>query len=416
MNDQVATKSRKKPKSRADLTTVRGRDALAKKSRDEQQQTGQWPREPYWQKLATGRFLGFRPSSIGKGGTWIARYYDPDSRRKPIRALGDFGHLPANEQFGAASKAAREWFDHLSGGGAEKVLTVKEACERYAEGNKDAQRRFARAVYGDPIAKVALPKLTDKALREWRKRLAATPATIARGGKGVGRGRGKATRTRTRSAATVNRDMVPLRAALNMALDNGDVLTDRAWRVSLRPAEASGRRNLYLDRDQRRALLANLPVDAAALCRGLCLLPLRPGALAALQAGDYDARRRELAIGKDKAGRNRKILVQGETAAMLAEQAKGKLPAAPLFARWDGKAWESYMWKDAIKEAAKAAGLPDGVVAYTLRHSTITDLVQSGLDLLTVAQVSGTSVAMIEKHYGHLQRDKAAAALAGLAL
>ena len=57
-----------------------------------------------------------------------------------------------------------------------------------------------------------------------------------------------------------------------------------------------------------------------------------------------------------------------------------------------------------------------GVVAYTLRHSTITDLVQGGLDLLTVAQVSGTSVAMIEKHYGHLQRDRAAAALAGLAL
>lgn len=387
-----------------DLSTVRSREKLAPQ------------REPYWHKLATGQFLGFRPSSVGKGGTWIARYYDPDTRRKPLRSLGDFGHLPASDRYGAASKAARGWFEHLSGGGSEKVLTVKEACQRYAEGDKDAERRFARTVYGDAIAKLPLPKLTDKALRDWRKRLTATPATIARGGKGVGRGRGEATRTRTRSAATVNRDMVPLRAALNMALDNGDVLTDRAWRVSLRPAEASGRRNLYLDKDQRRALLANLPDDMAALCRGLCLLPLRPGALAALRVGDYDARRCELAIGKDKAGGNRKILVQGETAAMLAAQCKGKLPSAPLFARWDGKAWESYMWQEPIKEAAKAAGLPAGVVAYTLRHSTITDLVQSGLDLLTVAQVSGTSVAMIEKHYGHLQRDKAAAALAGLAL
>jgi hypothetical protein len=33
-----------------------------------------------------------------------------------------------------------------------------------------------------------------------------------------------------------------------------------------------------------------------------------------------------------------------------------------------------------------------------------------------VAQISGTSVRMIEKHYGHLRRDHAAAALAGLAL
>ena len=46
----------------------------------------------------------------------------------------------------------------------------------------------------------------------------------------------------------------------------------------------------------------------------------------------------------------------------------------------------------------------------------ITDLVVNGLDLLTVAQISGTSVAMIEKHYGHLQADRAAAALAMLAL
>jgi hypothetical protein len=36
--------------------------------------------------------------------------------------------------------------------------------------------------------------------------------------------------------------------------------------------------------------------------------------------------------------------------------------------------------------------------------------------LLTVAQISGTSVAMIERHYGHLRSDVAAGALARLAL
>jgi hypothetical protein len=34
----------------------------------------------------------------------------------------------------------------------------------------------------------------------------------------------------------------------------------------------------------------------------------------------------------------------------------------------------------------------------------------------TVAQISGTSVAMIERHYGHLRSDVAAGALARLAL
>lgn len=379
------------------LSTVRSREKLKPR------------REPYWQKLATGQFLGFRSSSVGKGGTWIARYYDPDTRRKPIRSLGDFGHLPASDKFSAASAEARDWFRHLSHGGSEESITVGEACERYAKSNPDAAKRFPRYVYDDPIAKVKLQKLREHHVRGWRERLEAMPALVTRNKLG-------AKVTRKRSPATVNRDMVAFRAALNMALKRGQVATALAWKETLQPVEARGRRNLYLDRDQRRALLAKLPKDAAAFARGLCLLPLRPGALAALRAGDFDARRNELAIERDKAGQGRKIMVEADTAAMLKEQARSKLPAAPLFAQADGKAWNKDAWKGPIKAGVIAAKLPTSATAYTLRHSTITDLVQSGLDLLTIAQVSGTSVAMIEKHYGHLQRKRAAAALAGLAL
>ena len=60
----------------------------------------------------------------------------------------------------------------------------------------------------------------------------------------------------------------------------------------------------------------------------------------------------------------------------------------------------------------KAAKVPDGVVLYTLRHCWISDAIVGGMDLLTVAKLSGTSLAMIEKHYGHLvqgvARDKLA--------
>jgi site-specific recombinase XerD len=78
--------------------------------------------------------------------------------------------------------------------------------------------------------------------------------------------------------------------------------------------------------------------------------------------------------------------------------------------------WNKDSWKKPVKAAAIAAKLTDPVSAYTIRHSVITDLVTNGLDLLTVAQLSGTSVAMIEKHYGHHRADHAAKALAGLAL
>ncbi|MCE4557378.1 hypothetical protein [Pelomonas cellulosilytica] len=87
-----------------------------------------------------------------------------------------------------------------------------------------------------------------------------------------------------------------------------------------------------------------------------------------------------------------------------------------MFAQASGKAWNKDAWKKPMKAAAAAAGLPAGTVLYTLLHSTITDLVVGGLDLLTVAQLSGTCVEMIEKHYGHLRADHAAEALAKLAL
>ena len=70
--------------------------------------------------------------------------------------MGDFGHLPPNERFGAATAQAREWFQHLTEGGTPEALTVGQACERYAASNPDAGKRFPRYVYNDPIAKAAL--------------------------------------------------------------------------------------------------------------------------------------------------------------------------------------------------------------------------------------------------------------------
>jgi hypothetical protein len=43
-------------------------------------------------------------------------------------------------------------------------------------------------------------------------------------------------------------------------------------------------------------------------------------------------------------------------------------------------------------------------------------LVTGGLDLLTVAQLSVTSVVMIERHYGRLRAEHATEALAALAI
>lgn len=367
-------------------------------------------KEPFWMRVSAGCYLGFRPSVHGGGmGTWLARYHDADTGRKPGKTLGAFDNLPPSDRFDAAKRAAEEWFRHLDHGGAREEPTVREACAKYAGTNAELQRRFRQYIDSDPIGAIKLQKLRDHHLREWRARLEAMPARVSRSKSGP-------QVTRPRSPATVNRDMVALRAALNAALRRGEVATALAWRVALEPARATGRRTLYLDRDQRRALLAKLPADAAAFCRALCLLPLRPGALAGLVVRDFEARTDTLVVERDKAGNGRALKLPEEHVALFKEQVKGKLPLAPIFPREDGKAWDKDSWKGPIKDAALAAKLPVETTAYSLRHSTITDLCTGGLDMLTVARLAGTSIRMVQATYGHLRADPAAKALAGLTL
>jgi integrase len=211
--------------------------------------------------------------------------------------------------------------------------------------------------------------------------------------------------------------MTCFRAALNLAFADGLITTDFAWRRKLVPVKnADRRRELYLKRAQRKKFIEKASPDLGQFLRGLALVPLRPGALAALRVGDYDSHLKVLKVGKDKNGQERKIKLPEATAKFFAEVSKRKPAGDPLVSRADGKAWDKDAWKWPVKAAATAAKLPPGTTAYTLRHSVISDLVHDGLDLLTVAQISCTSVAMIERHYGHLRSDVAAGALARLAL
>ena len=383
-----------------DLSKVKARDDLKSQ------------REPHWQRLRAGCFLGYRPSKRGSTGTWIARAYDEDAGKYRLKALGDFGSLPGNERFTAAKREAEKLAELVEAGGEvrAKIETVKDACEEYAKGRPEAAHRFRRYVDADSIAKVKLDKLRRRHVREWRERLEAQPALVSR------RKSGEPIH-RDRAASTVNRDMAVLRAALAKVLSPGAPNSEAAWQEALKATpNADGRRNLYLDRSERRKLLEAIDAEAAPFVRALCLLPLRPGALAALTAGDFDKRTSELTIGKDKTGKPRRIQLPQEAAKMLSDQAKNKLPGAALLMRSNGKPWNKDNWKQPIAAAVAAAGLPGNATAYTLRHSTITDLVSAGLPLLTIAQISGTSAEMIERHYGHLASDAAVKALGELTL
>jgi integrase len=364
-------------------------------------------RDPYWLRISEGRYVGFRRMTRGTPGTWLARAYVDG--KYAYETLGDFATLPDGERYDAAKKAAEHWFQHLDLGGSTKPQSVKAACEAYLEmlkaekseqASKDAGGYFKRLVYDDPIAKVMLSKLTKVHMAGFRER------ALKHNG----------------DRSSFNRNITPLRAALNFAREQGHVSTDQAWLTALRPftdlemqAQGERRRNGYLDRDERRELVESASDESRPLFKALALLPMRPGEVASLKVEHLNTKTKALEIPAAKTG-ERIIPLPSEAFEHFKQCSKDKLPGAWLVSRADKSQWKKEAWRDEVKAAAKKAKLPKSTVAYSLRHSVITDLVVGGLDIFTVAKLAGTSVRMIEKHYGHLQREHARSALEKLAL
>lgn len=123
-----------------DLSRVKDREALRSQ------------REPHWQRIRPGCFLGYRPSAREGIGTWIARAYDEVTRRYHLKALGDYGAFPGRDRFAEAKKHAEAFAAEVESGGiaGDKVETVEEACRRYAESKPDAVGRFKRTVIPTP--------------------------------------------------------------------------------------------------------------------------------------------------------------------------------------------------------------------------------------------------------------------------
>lgn len=374
-------------------------------------------KEPHWQRLTSLCYLGYRKTGEEKG-TWVMRTQAEGKSERKYKALGSFSGVADSKLFDTAKKAAELHMAHLEKGGTAEIISVGKACDRLVQkyrddsredAAKDAEGRFKRWVHSNKkFAATPIQKLTAGMLADWRTKLAKTPAmhqdkTVVS--------------DKPRAASSLNRDMAVLKTALNLAHEDGFTTSDHAWSSKLKPVkDANGRRDCYLDIEQRKALIACAAPDLAVLVRAMCLLPMRPGAVAAFTVSNFDKRLDALLIGKDKAGQDRKLILPASTAKFFAEQSKDKTPGAPLFARADGSAWNKDSWKYPFKDAVIAAKLPVAATAYALRHSTITDLIVQGLDTMTVAVLSGTSIIMIEKHYGHLRSEHATKALAGLAL
>lgn len=200
------------------------------------------------------------------------------------------------------------------------------------------------------------------------------------------------------------------------------------WRSVKQHRNADRRREIYLDLAQRRALLDAATGGVRDLIEAVIVTGARPGELANAPRSAFDSRTKTLTLS-GKTG-TRTIPLSPAAITLFDRLANSKLPAAPLLTRDDGKAWKrpasprkaddgitrrtdtGAEWTSGVRAAVKAAvvkdekgqeaTLPPGTCLYSLRHSWITTAIQSSLTTLEISKLTGTSLQMINKHYGHL--------------
>jgi integrase len=377
-------------------------------------------REPFWMKISKGQHLGYRRIDSQRG-TWIARWRPINSStlgKRRYKSLGEADDILDADgkrilSFKDAQQAAEAFFKSADKGDGDDdeshqrgALTVSGAITDYLEhriahGAKAVESdRLNLAAHVLPVfANTRVDALTHARLQKWQRDVAATPAR-KRSAKGQQAFQDAPETEDERRArrATANRIWASFRGALaHAALKHR--LDDDAWRRIKPFKSVSAARVRWLTREEAMRLANAAQGDFRDLVTAGLLTGARYGELCRVRAEDFNGS--TLYVSESKGGKPRHIALTDEAREFFTRLCRGKSHKALLLTD-GGRPWQRSNQQRPFAEACKAASI-EGASFHALRHTFTSWLVQKGVPLAMVATQTGhTSIAMIERHYGHL--------------
>ena len=125
-----------------------------------------------------------------------------------------------------------------------------------------------------------------------------------------------------------------------------------------------------------------------------------PKELATLRVRDFRADLGTLSIQTDNKTGARDVVLTAEAVRFFEEIAAGKEPNALLLPRDNGTAWGKNHHTRPMEEAVARAKVPEDCTIYALRHTHASQSILAGMNLKLLAENMGTSIRMLEIHYG----------------
>jgi integrase len=371
-----------------------------------------------WVPLSQGRALGYRKGT--KGGVWLARYKIEGFRKEEKLALAD-DILDAEGakvlDFAHAQEKARTWFlsattlatgEHVSDRGG---YTVNRCCLDYLNhlerrGAPDYRHtKYDLDAYAIPkLGTLLVAKLTRPKLEQWRADIAASPRRTNRKHVQEKKPHIQTEEELRKRRATTNRIMRRLRAAFNLALEEGRVYANpMAWKVSPFDNVEVARAVFLSEKEQRTFVKACAQEkDFQWLVRAGLYTGARYGELGRLGVGDFNSSAGTLFVGKSKGGRQRYVHLDPEAARFFREVCTNRDLSESMFLRENGGPWVKDSQKKPMRRACTLAEMKR-FGFHQLRHTAASRWITLGVSLKVVAEQLGhVDTKMVERYYGHL--------------
>ena len=343
---------------------------------------------PYWNKISKGRSIGYRKGP--KQTSWMGRI-DVGGKLKYTAFENS-----ENWSYEDALDAVTDWFSTLINvDHSARDMNVKGAIDHYEQrmaieknprnANENAAR--VRKHLSENFATTKLTKITKKQILKYRDGMVATgdPELIRK------------------SKVSANRVLNILKAVFNLAYEDKLIGNKAAW-DTVKPFEDVGEaRKLYLEDEQVKNYLKATEGAFEALCRACVLTGNRVGSLTGALVKDFDKKEGTLRLESRKGNGKMKIwdcFLSDEAVKFFTEVTNYKLPKAPLLCNDNGEAWGKNVYRRSMLEAKKKTKMPDDFDLYAFRHYYISKALLAGIQAQVIAENCGTSVGMIEKHYG----------------
>jgi len=355
----------------------------------------------FWRTIGRGLSLGYRRGP--NGGSWYARLALPGNRydTKVIGVADDYRDadgVAVLDYFQAQDLARRKAGQMVE---AANRYTVAKATEDYLAAAELKQKSFLKT--RSTLKTHILPDLGDRLvceltkpeLEKWLHRVARAPSRRQR------KHADQDVERRRKSSA--NRILSVLKAVLNKAFKDGHVSSDAAWRRVEPFGKVDAARKVFFTAAQCKRLINRAHGALRQYIQAALYTGARPGKeLEVLRVRDFDPDTGTLHIPDGKTG-ERDVYLSDEGVAFFERVTIGRKPDERILLKDDGSPWGEGHHVRPMRELLDAAKLPREATAYSFRHTFISLALLGGINAKVLADSTGTSLRMIEKHYAKFQ-------------